>query len=89
MVDVTGDFSLDMVIIPYPVSPRAGRDVTRADQPVGSHRVTSDQLLLDAPANPSTAKSSIEQETTIDVYGASGDYLFVEHKGLNGWIRKL
>ncbi|OQP56788.1 hypothetical protein A4R26_25410 [Niastella populi] len=67
----------------------AGRDVTRANQPVGSHRVPSEQLLLDAPADPSTAKSSIQEGTTIDVYGASGSYLFVEYKGLNGWVRKL
>jgi SH3-like domain-containing protein len=67
----------------------AGSDVTKADKPVDKHRVELKQLLLDAPAASATAKSSIEEGTTIDVYGSSGDYLFVEYKGLNGWIQKL
>jgi murein DD-endopeptidase MepM/ murein hydrolase activator NlpD len=66
----------------------AGSDVTKANSPVGTHRVTSKQLLLDAPRESAPAKRSIEQGTTIDVYGAFGDYLFVAYQGLNGWIHK-
>jgi murein DD-endopeptidase MepM/ murein hydrolase activator NlpD len=66
----------------------AGSAVTKADEPVRTFHVTSQQLLLDNPSASAPAKRSIGQGTTIDVYGNFGNYLFVEHEGLHGWIHK-